>query len=572
MRTHHQILIYSLILLLTQCGPKGHPEPVPNQLVDTSANAMVVTAHPLASQAASKILREGGNAVDAAITAQFALAVVYPRAGNIGGGGFMLWRDSTGQTNSLDFREKAPMAAHRTMYQDESGEVQHDKSLKGFLASGIPGTVAGMQAAFNKYSSLKDWSQLLQPAIDLAENGFIIDSTEASRLNRYREDLLEYNEDTNCPLLRKGDWKEGHILIQRELAQTLRRIQSEGAKDFYEGETAHYLASYVQSNGGLITLEDLKSYEAIWRSPIQVNYKNCKMISMPPPSSGGIALGQLLKSMEILGVNGESLFDSVLARKIIEAERRVYADRAEYLGDVDFVEVPIEKLLDSAYLKSRMANIDLEKPTPSASVVSDSFPISKESYQTTHTSIVDSFGNAVSLTTTLNSNYGSKVWVPGAGFILNNEMDDFSAKPGIPNQFGLVGSEANAIAAEKRMLSSMTPTIFEKNGELYLVLGSPGGSRIITSVFQVFLWLEEMGYPLDRAIAQGRYHHQWLPEKIYVEEERLPLEFLQSLRKSGYELDTTLSYIGLVKAVHRDSTGRLMGSGDPRSRDDARGF
>lgn len=529
---------------------------------------MIVSAHPLATRAGLSILREGGNAVDAMIATQFALAVVYPRAGNIGGGGFMIVRKASGEANALDFREKAPLLAHKTMYRDSLDRVIPDLSLSGPTASGVPGTVAGLYEAFQKYSALQNWEILLAPAIQLANRGFAIDLSEANRLNYYQKDFEKWNSRSFCPMIKDTTWRENDILVQKRLAETLKKIRDGGPEAFYSGTIATQLDTFMKEQDGYIRNKDLEAYAPKWRAPIRTSYKEYEIISMPPPSSGGIALAQMLTMLEPV-LNHEDLHQPNVAHALVEAERRAYADRAEYLGDADFIKIP-EFLLDSSYLHSRWKSFDPNAATQSQTMGDTSIRIQKESFETTHTSIVDKNGLSVSLTTTLNSNYGSKVMLPQGGFFLNNEMNDFSAKPGVPNQFGLIGSQANAIAPEKRMLSSMTPTIIEKNENLYLLLGTPGGSTIITTVLQVFLHLAEGNLTLQEAISRARYHHQWLPDRILIEKKDWPHDLGIELQNKGHQLDT-VNKIGLVKAILKKET-KLIGSGDPRSNDHAEGL
>ncbi|HHM21526.1 MAG TPA: gamma-glutamyltransferase, partial [Bacteroidetes bacterium] len=442
--------IFSIVLISYSCRTE-RPEPpydiVQSLVEDTS---MVVAGHPLAVRAGADILRAGGNAVDAAIAVQFALAVVYPRAGNIGGGGFMVVRLADGSAAALDYREKAPAAAHRDMYLDSTGAVIESLSKEGHLSVGVPGTVAGMEAAYRKYSQLKDWPALVAPAIRLAEAGFAITQSEADRLNHFKEQFKKWNKDA-APFVRTLPWKMGDKLVQKDLAATLRRISAQGAKGFYEGPVADLIVAEMQRGRGLITLEDLKNYRAVWRQPIISQYKNYGIITMPPSSSGGIVLSQILGMIEPWPVGEYGFQKAPAVHLIAEAERRAYADRSKYLGDSDFYPVPLDSLLDEEYLRMRMADFDPHRASVSDSIGSGKFQ-HLESFETTHTSVVDGAGNAVSVTTTLNLNYGSKVIVTGGGFFLNDEMDDFSAKPGVPNFFGLIGAEANAIQPGKRML------------------------------------------------------------------------------------------------------------------------
>ena len=562
--------IFSIILILASCRtePSRPPYEIVQNLVADSC--MVVAEHPLAAKVGIGILKAGGNAVDAAIASQFAKAVVYPRAGNIGGGGFMVIRMASGEVAALDYREMAPAAAYRDMYLDSTGTVQPELSKVGHLAVGVPGTVAGMEAAFAKYSKLKNWSQLLAPSIRFAEEGFKITAPEAERLNNYKEQFQEVNENA-APFVKALPWKTGDLLVQKELAKTLKRISAQGAKGFYEGQTAGYIVAEMQRGNGLITLEDLKNYQAVWRQPIVTKYKNFGIITMPPSSSGGVALSQLLEMVEHFPVKEYGFHSAEAVHVIAEAERRVYADRSEFLGDSDFYPVPIDSLIEEEYLAMRMADFDPLSSTKSDSIDSGSFQ-QVESFETTHTSIVDEEGNAVSVTTTLNLNYGSKVLVSGAGFFLNDEMDDFSAKPGVPNFFGLIGAEANAIEPGKRMLSSMTPTILTEDDELFLVLGAPGGSTIITAVLQTILNVVEYEMPLDEAVAAPRFHHQWLPDEIKVEPTAIDTVERKKLWEMGHKLKE-VKRMALIKAVQILPDGRLQGAGDPRNLDDhAEGF
>lgn len=557
--------IFLIILIFSSCREKPVVLPYSSTKSVVSDTAMVVCAHPLAAKAGTEILQKGGNAVDAAIAVQFALAVVYPRAGNIGGGGFMVIRLDDGTSDALDYREMAPSAAHRDMYLDSLGNPVAEMSREGHLAIGVPGTVAGMEAAFEKYSQLKDWKALVEPAIQLAEEGFMLTETESNRLNDYQKAFDKHNENI-APFGNKRGWKMGDLLRQPELAATFRLISDNGAKGFYEGKTADLIVAEMQRGGGIITHEDLKNYVAKWRAPIFSDYKNYRAITMPPSSSGGVALSQLLGILENYDLGKMGFQSAEAVHHIAEAERRVYADRAEYLGDSDFFPVPIDSLIDSIYLASRMLDFDPQKATVSDSIEGGTFH-GVESFETTHTSIVDGGGNAVSVTTTLNLNYGSKVIVEGAGFFLNDEMDDFSAKPGVPNYFGLIGNEANAIQPGKRMLSSMTPTIIEKEGELYLVLGAPGGSTIITAVLQTFLNIAEFGMPADEAVAAPRFHHQWLPDEIKVEPNAIDTTQREILWGIGHQLKE-VKRMAVMKAIQVMPDGTLHGAADPRNPDD----
>ncbi len=567
------LLILTLSILFVDCrnSPKEQNE-ADYEIIQSAKGkkAMVVSAHHLATKVGNEILQKGGNAIDATIAVQYALAVVYPRAGNIGGGGFMVIRTKDGNYDSIDYREKAPKASTRDMYLDDEGNVIPGLSRNGHLAVGVPGTVDGMEEVHKKYGKIKDFKVLIQPAIDLASNGFLLTPMEIERFNRFKKDFVKYNKSPNA-FIKDTLWVEGDRLVQKDLANTLTLIRDNGKAGFYEGETADKLIAEMKTGNGIITHDDLTSYQSKWRAPLVGNYKDYKIISMAPPSSGGIALLQMLKMVEKYPLADYGFQSKEAMHLMIEAERRVYSDRAKHLGDSDFYKVPQDSLLDAEYIEDRMRDFNPKKSTPSDMVAAGSFAVPMETFETTHTSVIDEAGNAVSVTTTLNSNYGSKVVVSNAGFFLNNEMDDFSAKPGVPNQFGLVGNEANAIEPEKRMLSSMTPTIVEKDGELFMVLGAPGGSTIITAVFQVFLNVVEFGMPLDDALFAKRFHHQWLPDVVLYENGGLTEASKQSLKDLGHSLKD-VKYMALVKAIHVQPDGALHGVGDNRSEDHAAGY
>jgi gamma-glutamyltranspeptidase/glutathione hydrolase len=529
---------------------------------------VVVSAHPEASRVGLDILKKGGNAMDAAIAVQFALAVVYPNAGNIGGGGFLVYRDSKGSATTLDYREKAPNAAQRDMYLDAAGNVVPKKSVQGHLAAGVPGTVDGMVKAHQKFGKLP-WKDLLEPAIQLAKNGFAITSNQAKEFNDLKTLFRQFNPSGAALLKQKGSWKKGEKLIQMELANTLTLIRDKGRAGFYEGTVAAQIAAEMNRGNGIMSKSDLANYQSQWRKPIVGNYKEYKIITMPPPSSGGIALTQLLNAVENQPIAKWGHNQDSTIRVIVEAERRVYADRATHLGDPDFYNVPQQNLLAKQYQTKRMQSMDWDKATPSEKVKAGVFTF-KESEETTHYSIADNEGNSVAVTTTLNNSYGSLVFVKGAGFLLNNEMDDFSVKPGTPNSYGLVGGEANSIKPGKRMLSSMTPTIIEKNGKLFMVVGTPGGSTIITSVFQTILNVIEFKQNIQEAVTSKRFHHQWLPDEIYIEPKTFDAKNSKILKEKGYKI-VERPFIGLVDAVLVTPKG-YQGGADPRGDDTTTGW
>ena len=534
---------------------------------------MVASGQPLATEAGLEILKMGGNAVDAAVAVGFALEVVYPVAGNIGGGGFMVIRFPDGKSTTIDYREMAPAKATRDMYLDKNGNVIPNLSLVGYLASGVPGSVRGLYLAHQKYGKLP-WKDLLQPAIRLAEKGFRMPYELAHSLERRRKIFLKFPATARAYLKNgKQPYREGDLFIQKDLAHTLRLIAEKGANGFYTGEVAAKIERAMKSHGGLITRADLAAYRARERKPVEGTYHGYHIISMGPPSSGGICLIELLNILEGFPLKQMGFHSSRMVHTVMEAEKRVYADRAKFMGDIDFYPVPIRGLTSKTYAADLRKTIDLRRATPSSEISSGN-PAPYESPQTTHYSIVDENRMAVSVTTTLNSAYGSKVVIDGTGFLMNNEMDDFSAKPGVPNQFGLVGGEANAIQPHKRMLSSMTPTIVEKQGQLFLVLGTPGGSTIITSVLQTILNVVDFGMNIQEAVDAPRFHHQWLPDYISFDRFAFSKDVVANLAAMGHHLHPRHSNgPGIVEAILvNPKTGVLWGGSDSRGYGLAKGY
>lgn len=525
----------------------------------------VVSARAEASKIGIDILKKGGNAFDAMIATHLALTVCYPNAGNIGGGGFLIYRKADGTVGSLDYREKAPAAADRDMYLDTTGNVIPDKSTLGGLAVGVPGSVAGLTDIHEKLGFLP-FKDLVQPAIELAEKGYVVTEKQARSFASKREQFILINgKNTRYAY----PYQAGDTVFNPELASALKRIQAHGRAGFYQGETADQIVETVAATGGIITHDDLKNYQAIWRDPLRFSYKDLSLVSMAPPSSGGVCLAQMMGMIEDYDIGQYGHNSPEAMQVMIEAERRSYADRSEFLGDPDFVSIPIDSLMDKNYLKERMLDFSWDQATLSSAIKPGGI-VWNESDETTHYSILDKDGNAVSVTTTLNGSYGSKVYVEGSGFFLNNEMDDFSSKPGTPNMFGLVGSKANAIAPGKRMLSSMTPTIVEKNGKLWMIVGTPGGSTIITSVFQTILNAYEFGMEMQAAVEAPRFHHQWLPDVVVLEPNRFTQAQIQPLQEKNYNIEEKLTrIIGRVDAIMIAEDGAIGTGADPRGDDAA---
>ncbi|CAI8376970.1 MAG: Gamma-glutamyltranspeptidase [Flavobacteriaceae bacterium] len=534
----------------------------------TSQKAMVVSAREEASKIGSEIMQQGGNAFDAMVATEMALAVCYPNAGNLGGGGFMVYRTHKGEIGALDYREKAPLRAFKDMYLDQNNKYLQQKSKTGGLAVGVPGTIAGIFKAHQKFGSLPMQS-ILRPVILLAKNGFKITEKQAKQFNDHRAVFKQVNQE-NSIFTKK--FKVGDVFKNEALANTLQQISDNGRKAFYQGDIAKILVAFLQKNKSIISLKDLENYQAIWREPIVFNYKDLRIISMSPPSSGGICMAQILKTTANypIAVYGHNTTKTI--QVLVEAQRRAYADRSHYLGDPDFINIPVDSLLSDAYLKNRMDSFSFDGATPSHQIKHGNIQ-APESKETTHYSIVDSYGNAIAATTTLNASFGSKLYSKKLGFFLNNEMDDFSAKPGTPNLFGLIGADANAIAPQKRMLSSMTPTLVEKDNKLWMSLGTPGGSTIITSVLQTILNVYEFNMSMQQAVDAPRFHHQWLPDVVKVEATSFDAKTIKNLENKGYVIDyKNPSSIGTVDAILVLPDGSFEAGADKRGDDTAVGF
>jgi len=556
--------VFALLILLFGFLESASRRPV------KALNGMVVSSDSLATQVGVEILKKGGNAVDAAVAVGFALAVTYPQAGNIGGGGFMVIRMANGETVTIDFREKAPMKASENMFLDENGNFVPEKSQVGHLSVGVPGSVAGLLLALEKYGTMSR-REVLKPAIELAEKGFIVNEGLANAFKNAFEHFKKFPSTMRYFSKNGQPYSAGDRLVQKDLAKVLKLIRDKGRDGFYKGKVADLIVKEMKRGGGLITYEDLENYQPVLRKPVVGNYRGYEIISMGPPSSGGVCLIELLNILENFDLKKYGFGSSYTIHYLVEAMKRVYADRAEYLGDPDFVQIPLDKLLSKEYAKELASEIDTFYATPSSRIIRSVSPTS-EGVHTTHYSVVDRWGNVVAVTTTINSYFGSMVAVDGAGFFLNNEMDDFSAKPGAPNQFGLLGSKANSIQPGKRMLSSMTPTIVLKNGKPFLVLGSPGGSTIITSVLQVILNVVDFGMNIQEAVDSPRIHHQWYPDQIFFERRGLPRDVIENLERRGHKLVERAGYQGEVQAILIDENGVKYGAVDPRGYGLAMGY
>ncbi|MFN3597307.1 MAG: gamma-glutamyltransferase [Rubricoccaceae bacterium] len=587
-----RLLVLALAFVLAAAPAAAQRSPAPDPV--RAFNGMVVSADVRASEAGVAAMRAGGNAVDAAVATGFALAVTFPVAGNVGGGGFMVIRFPDGTATTVDYRETAPAAASRDMFLGADGQPVPGLSTRGALASGVPGAVAGMLHAHARYGRLP-LADVLAPAIALADEGFVLTRPEADLLNSFRERFLAFPSTARYFTRPDRPYAEGDRFVQTDLAAVLERIRDRGTDGFYRGETADLIVAEMRRSGGIVTHEDLAAYRPLERPPLVAHYRGHRVLTMGPPSSGGVALAQLLAAVEPFDLRAMGFGSSATIHLMGEAMRRAYADRAEWLGDPDFVAVPVAGLTDPAYVRARMASFDPDRVTPSAAV-SAGRPAPHEGEQTTHYSVVDADGLAVSVTTTINSAYGSLLVVDGAGFFLNNEMDDFAVAPGVPNQFGLLGSDANAVAPGKRMLSSMTPTIVEDvQGRLMLVVGSPGGGRIITAVFQTILNVIDHDMDVQAAVSAPRVHHQWQPDVLYAEHQGMAADVAENLRARGWAVPTPTGFWARVDAVavgYEDDPGAvttdpsglarveagrerrrvLLGGADPRGQDAAVGY
>jgi gamma-glutamyltranspeptidase/glutathione hydrolase len=554
--------------LITACNPKAVPAPTPAPAPPASAapaaqNAIVVSASAIASEIGNQVLRDGGNAVDAAIATGFALAVTYPTAGNIGGGGFMVIRFPDGRTTAFDFREKAPLKAHPAMFLDSAGEYSSQIHHNSHIAVGVPGTVAGFALAHEKYGS-RTWSQLVVPSVQLARAGFKAPPGLAASLAGFvRRIAPRYPASAQAYSNNGTAYAEGDLIKLPDLARTLERIAQQGRDGFYKGETARLLAEEMKRGGGLITEEDLARYQAKERAPVRGTYRGYDIISMPPPSSGGVALIEMLNILEGYDLRPLGHNSAQHVHYLTEAMRRAFLDRARHLADPDFATVPIDKLTSKTYAQQLRGTIDPKKATPSATA---DIAIASESMETTHYSVVDKSGLAVSVTYTLEAGYGSGIVVPGAGFLLNNEMGDFNAKPGLTNTSGLIGTDPNLARPEQRMLSSMTPSIVAKDGKLVAVIGSPGGRTIINTVLQVTSNIIDFGMNIQQAVNAPRIHHQWLPDRLSIEQNGVTPEVAEQLKQMGHTVNVG-GRQGTAHSIMIDASGKRLGAPDPRDRD-----
>ena len=548
-------LLFFLLIFLFGC----------NNLQPKKIVAAVVSAKKEASEIGIKIIEKGGNAFDAMIATDLALAVCYPSAGNIGGGGFMIYRTSDGQVGTLDYREKAPEKSNKDMFLDSDGNVIKGKSTIGGLSVGVPGTIAGLFEVHKRFGSLP-FETLIEPAIQLARKGYVPTKNQLKNIELYKDLFVSINGKKT---LFASNFKEGDRIINEALAKTLEVIKENGKDGFYKGEIAKHIVNNIKESGGILNINDLNNYTPEWRTPIYFKYKDLDIYSMGPPSSGGICLAQILSMIEPYNLNEYPQNSIKAIQLLVEAQRRSYSDRSKFLGDSDYNNVPIDYLINKDYLKNRMKSFSWEKASISESISPGDISIF-ESEETTHYSIVDNYGNAVGVTTTLNSSFGSKLFVEQGGFFLNNQMDDFSIKIGQPNLYGLIGGDVNSVQPNKRMLSSMTPTIVEKDGKLSLVLGTPGGSTIITSVLQTILNIYEYGMPVQKAVNSPRFHHQWFPDNIVFEPNAFGEKLIKDLKRIGYKIDPSKNKIlGRVDAIYINQDNLLTAAADPRGDDNA---
>ena len=530
-------------------------------------NFAIVTAKYEATKAGHKILKMGGNAFDAMIATDLALSVVYPNAGNLGGGGFMVYRTSNSQYGSIDYREKAPLLSSENMYLDKNGNIIKNLSREGSLSIGVPGTIAGLFEVYEKFGTLP-LDSIFKPALELAKDGFKLTKKQADLFNSSKSKIL-INSDS-LSLFNKN-FEKDMIFSNDKLYKTLKYLLKNGVEGFYDGDISKEIINYVSKKGGILTKEDFLLYKPVWRKPFIFEYDDLKIITMGLPSSGGIVLSQILKSIELISLDNYKTRDINYIKTLIELEKISFADRSRFLGDPDFYDTNIiNSLVSTDYLNKRIKSIDFSNPKPSSEIYPGNISF-KESNETTHYSILDSFGNAVSVTTTLNSNFGSKIIIPSLGFFMNNEMDDFSIKTGSPNIYGLIGGKVNSVQPQKRMLSSMTPTIIEKDGKLSMILGSPGGPTIITSVLQTILNVYLFNDNLKEAVDHPRFHHLWLPDKIYFEEGAFKQTIIDSLKILGYNFNSKTSSIGRVDAIYIDQNKKIYAAADPRGDDYASG-